>query len=137
VASATVCGFRWTDGSKAWLWVDPCCTFLFAIGVVYVTRQLVYDVMRDLMESSPVDVPVDTLVAELEAVPGVMSVHDMHVWSIGSGKNILTAHVDAADNTEPYELIGQLEEIINARSISHSTVQICSGRLYLHAAKDT
>ena len=60
---------------------------------------------------------------------GVLGVHDMHVWSIGSGKNMLTAHVDAADDTEPYKLIGELEEIINARRIAHSTVQICSGRL--------
>jgi divalent metal cation (Fe/Co/Zn/Cd) transporter len=120
---------RVTGGSERWLWVDPCCTFLFAIGVVYVTKQLVVDIMQDLMERSPDDVPVDTLVAELEALPGVLGVHDMHVWSIGSGKNILTAHVDAADDTEPYRLIGELEEIINARHIAHSTVQICSGRL--------
>ena len=85
-----------TGGSERWLWVDPCCTFLFAVGVVYVTKQLVVDIVSDLMERSPDDVAVEPLVAELEALPGVLGVHDLHVWSIGSGKNILTAHVDAA-----------------------------------------
>jgi Co/Zn/Cd efflux system component len=111
--------------------VDPVCTFIFALGVVIVTKQLVVDLMHDLMEGSPEGIEVDALVAEMEAVPGVTALHDLHVWSIGSGKNILMAHVDAEDDTEPYQLIRVLEGIIHKRNVSHSTVQICSGRLAL------
>lgn len=111
--------------------MDPVCTFIFALGVMYVTKQLVVELMHDLMEGSPEGFEVDALVAEMEAVPGVTSLHDLHVWSIGSGKNILMAHVDAADDTEPYQLIRVLEGIIHKRNVTHSTVQICSGRLAL------
>ena len=47
------------------------CTFLFAIGVVMVTRRLILDIMADIMERSPEDVVIDVLVAEMEAVAGV------------------------------------------------------------------
>ena len=65
---------RWcraTGSSPRWLWVDPVCTFIFAAGVVVVTRRLVVDIMADLMERSPDDVAIDVLIAEMEALPGV------------------------------------------------------------------
>jgi cation diffusion facilitator family transporter len=120
---------RLTDGSSRWLWVDPVCTFAFAFSVVWVTKSLVVDVLNNLMEAAPPDIDLRALLRELESASDVAGVHDMHVWTIGSGKHILTAHVNAEDDAHPYELVQRLEKIISTHGIHHSTVQICSGRV--------
>lgn len=58
---------------------------------------------------------------------GVMEVHDLHVWSLGTGKNMLTAHIDAADNCEQYKVLARIEKVVHEAGVHHSTVQICSG----------
>jgi Co/Zn/Cd efflux system component len=109
--------------------VDPVCTFVFAVSVVWVTKSLVVDVLNDLMEAAPSDIDLQALLQQLESADDVAGVHDMHVWTIGTGKHILTAHVNAEDDAHPYELVQRLEAIISAHGIHHSTVQICSGRV--------
>lgn len=120
---------RYTDADPKWLWVDPACTFIFAISVVWVTKTLIFDIIKDLMEAAPTDVNVDNLVNQVVAVSGVIGVHDLHVWRIGTGKVILTAHIDVQDKSDPYAIIEFVEDVISAAGISHSTVQICSGKI--------
>lgn len=120
---------RYTDSDPKWLWVDPACTFVFAISVVWVTKTLIVDITQDLMEASPNDVDVTGLTVKVSAVPGVTGIHDLHVWRIGTGKVILTAHIDVADKSDPYNVIQCVEEVICSAGISHSTVQICSGKV--------
>lgn len=81
------------------------------------------------MEAVPPDVNVDDLVKHVVAVSGVVGVHDIHVWRIGTGKVILTAHIDVQDKSDPYAIIECVEDVIAAAGISHSTVQICSGKI--------
>jgi cobalt-zinc-cadmium efflux system protein len=60
-------------------------------------------------------------------VEGVMEVHDLHVWALSTGKNMLTAHIDVADNCEAYKVLARVEKIVHEMGVHHSTVQICSG----------
>lgn len=128
--------FRYTDADPKWLWVDPACTFVFAIGVVWVTKTLIFDITNDLMEAAPGDVDLDYLVEQMFEVSGVVGVHDLHVWRIGTGKVILTAHIDVADKSDPYSIIDCVERAISAAGIAHSTVQICSGHMETSIQQD-
>jgi cobalt-zinc-cadmium efflux system protein len=105
--------------------VDPLCTFIFAVSVMWVTKTLIVDVTRDLMEAAPADVDVRELLEAIKGVELVVGVHDLHVWRIGTGKVILTAHIDVESCAEPYRVVQEVEDVIGAHGIAHSTVQIC------------
>jgi cobalt-zinc-cadmium efflux system protein len=70
---------------------------------------------------------VDALfLGEVAGVPGVASVHDLHVWSITSGKASLTAHVvQREDVTNPQALLLEIRQLVASKyDIHHSTIQI-------------
>lgn len=117
---------RYTDSDPKWLWVDPFCTFIFAISVVWVTRTLIVDVTRDLMEAVPSNIDIDALLEKMKCVQGVCGVHDLHVWRIGTGKVILTAHIDVTHKHSSTQVIKDLEDMIGRAGVTHSTVQLCS-----------
>jgi Co/Zn/Cd efflux system component len=123
--SIIYCACRYTDADPKWLWVDPMCTFIFAISVIMVTKNLVVDITRDLMEAVPANIDIGSLLEKMKDVTGVAGVHDLHVWRVGTGKVILTAHADVSGKTPSYEVIRDLENIIARAGIAHSTVQLC------------
>ena len=88
------------------------CTFMFAVGVVWVTKTLIVDVTRDLMEAVPSHIDIPSLLEKMTAVYGVCGVHDLHVWRIGTGKVILTAHADVSSKISPSQVIQDLEDIV-------------------------
>jgi len=50
-----------------------------------------------LLESAPAHASIPAVREQMQALPGVVDVHDLHVWTIGSGSHVLTAHVLLAD----------------------------------------
>lgn len=117
--------FRYTDGDRKWLWVDPMCTFIFAISVIWVTKTLIVDITKDLMEAVPSDINIALLIDKMKGVLGVSGVHDMHVWRIGTGKVMMTAHVDVTSEAPTVQIHADLEDLFIAAGIAHSTVQLC------------
>jgi len=107
-------------------WVDPLLSlFVAAIIVVGVVR-----VMRDatdvLLESVPGDVDAANLSAHISRIPGVVSVHDLHVWSIASGSHALSAHVLLDDRrlSEAQQVLRDIDECVRRHfGIAHLTIQ--------------
>lgn len=70
---------------------DPICTILFTIIAVIVTRKVAKDSIRILMETSPRD--TKDVLKIFRSIPGVMHVHNLHVWTISPGRDSVTAHL--------------------------------------------
>ncbi len=59
------------------------------------------------------------------AVTGVRQVHDLHVWTLTSGRDAMSAHVIVADVRENERLLSALHEILHARfGLNHTTIQL-------------
>ncbi len=107
-------------------WIDPLLSlFVAAIIVVGVAR-----VMRDatdvLLESVPADVDAAALTRQVEAIPGVAGVHDLHVWSIGSGSRALSAHVLLDDRrlSEAADVQREIDGCLRTHfGVDHVTIQ--------------
>lgn len=97
--------------------------------MVWVTKTLIVDVTRDLMEAVPSNVDIEALLEKMKDVAGVCGVHDLHVWRIGTGKVILTAHIDVTSKSSSCQVIKDLEDMIGRAGISHSTVQLCNSSI--------
>eukprot|EP00124_Ichthyophonus_hoferi_P001210 Ihof_evm3s58 gene=Ihof_evmTU3s58 len=73
--------------------VDPICTFLFSVLVLFTTFTLLKDTLNVLMEGTPEGVDPVALTKDLEAIPGVTKAHDLHIWSITVGKPASSIHL--------------------------------------------
>jgi len=79
--------------------LDPICTLIFSVIVVFTTTTLVRDALDILMENVPKHVSLEKLVEALMKLPDVADVHDLHVWNISVGKPALSVHLLAKSTT--------------------------------------
>jgi cobalt-zinc-cadmium efflux system protein len=112
----------WTVG---WRWVDPLASVLIAILVVFSAWELLRGSTAVLMESAPGHIDVDEVRDAILATPGVGAVDDLHVWTITSGLDALSAHVLVCDDREPRVLLTDIRAMLRARfRIGHVTIQV-------------
>ena len=111
-----------------WTWADPVVSIIIAALVAFSSWRLLRETVDVLMESAPAHVDVAQVRSALADVPGVVAVHDLHVWSIGSGTVALAGHVQVADSTSPElraNLLPSLCTMLRDRfGIAHSTIQV-------------
>ena len=77
------------------------------------------------MQAAPTHVDVPELKAALTETPGVVDVHDLHVWTITSGMDSVSCHI-VSDGSRPYDEVLQSvrDVVIEQFSIDHVTIQI-------------
>jgi len=108
-----------------WTVVDPSIAVLISLWVLPRTWKLLREAGHILMEGVPAGVSLDEVRAAILAAPGVLSVHDLHVWSIGSREPALTAHVVAVEDSDVAQLREALVAGLDANfDIGHVTLQI-------------
>ena len=108
-----------------WTWVDSAVAILIGLWVVPRTVTLLKSSINILLEGVPEDVDMDRLKATLLSIPGVKSLHDLHVWSVTSGKSTLTAHlvVDAQAHADEAILPEVRRRLADSFGIHHVTIQ--------------
>lgn len=112
------------DGNKHYLIADPICTFVFSLLVVLTTYKLSRQALAILMEGTPTDIDLGEVEDSLCKLRGVVSIHDLHVWSLTVGKYNLTAHVVCKDN-ETAGILKMAQDILHRKyNIVHSTLQM-------------
>jgi cobalt-zinc-cadmium efflux system protein len=117
-AGALIWAFGWT-------WADPAASLLIGALVVHSAWSLLREAVAVLMEWAPDHVDVPELERALAALPGVLAVHDLHVWTISSGRVSLSGHVVCADDRDPGKLLREVSDLLRDRfGIEHATVQI-------------
>ncbi|HEX2165567.1 MAG TPA: cation diffusion facilitator family transporter [Thermoanaerobaculia bacterium] len=108
-----------------WHWADPVATLAIALLVVWSAWALLREAVGVLMEWAPRHIDVDRVRSTLHQVPGVVDVHDLHVWTITSGLEALSAHVVAAEDRPPPRLLDDIRARLHRRfGIDHVTIQI-------------
>jgi cobalt-zinc-cadmium efflux system protein len=118
-------GLIWGLG---WNLADPLTSILVGLLVIYSAWQLVAESVSVLMENAPLGVDVDEVRDCMARSPGVCSVHDLHVWTITTGLNALSAHVVIEDGRGHAELLTEIRQVLHEHfGIDHITIQIEPG----------
>ena len=108
-----------------WQWADPAASILIALLVVYSAWSLLKEATGVLMESAPAHIDVDTVRDAMAGVRGVLEVHDLHVWTITSGLESLSAHVVVEEGRFDCDLLAEIRTLLHDRfGLHHTTVQI-------------
>lgn len=112
----------WTTG---WTYADPLVGA--AIGVFILPRawRLGRRAVRVLVQAAPADLDVDEVQRSLAGIPGVVDVHDVHVWTLTSAMNVASAHVMTTTDTDAHSVLDVARSTLEERfSISHATIQV-------------
>ena len=108
-----------------WGWADPVASVLIGLLVLYSSWALLRETVGVLMEGVPAHIDVDEVRAAIDVLPGVVSAHDLHVWTITSGMVALSAHVTVRDAGSPGALLSEIRRALHDRfGIHHVTVQV-------------
>jgi cobalt-zinc-cadmium efflux system protein len=102
---------------------DPIASFVVAAILVVGALRLGRDATLVLLEAAPPHLPVETIRLVVAGSPGVVAVHDLHVWTLGAGHDAITVHV-RTDSTDP--TFGQRlsERVRDALGAEYVTVQV-------------
>jgi len=104
---------------------DPIASGLIGLFMVPRTLALIRQAVHVLMEGAPPHLDVREIEQALAAVPGVQAVHDLHVWTLTSGKDALSAHAVVSDAAPTEEIAQALHSLVHERfGIEHATIQI-------------
>ena len=110
-----------------WAWADPLASVVVAILVLISGWRVTKEAIHVLMEGTPTDVSIDRITDTIEKIPGVDNIHDLHVWSITSGKNALSGHV-VIENGLSFEesqlILREIEAAMIKQQITHITIQL-------------
>jgi len=122
VGAMIAAGLIWALG---WYWADPVASALIGLLVIYSAWRLVGEAVQVLMEAAPHGIDVDKIRDAIMGVAGVLETHDLHVWTITSGLESLSAHV-VIDDGQPHELLlTQLRTLLHQQfRIDHLTIQL-------------
>ena len=107
-------------------WIDPVLSLLISGLILWSGFGILRETLNILLEGTPSGVSVDALRHAMEAVPGVVNVHDLHVWSLGSNSRALACHVTIADipPSESVVILARLNhELKDHFHIGHTTIQ--------------
>ena len=104
---------------------DGLAAMIVAVLMVRSGWKLLRDASRVLLEASPKGVDVEVIGRELASAPGVVEVHDLHVWEVTSGFPALSAHVLVRSGDDCHARRHELERILDDRfHIEHTTLQV-------------
>lgn len=107
-----------------WTPVDPLLSMLISGLILASTLRLLRNVVSTLLEAVPDGLSLPEIGQAMAAVPGVASVHDLHIWSLGSRQVALSAHVVVARFEQWPTVLLQLRTLLASRyHIEHSTLQ--------------
>lgn len=107
-----------------WLPIDPILSLVIAGLILVSTVRLLRDTVHVLMEGVPPALELDVIGRALAALPGVESVHDLHVWSITPGQEALSAHLEIRDLRQWPGLLAAATSLVHDRyGIGHVTLQ--------------
>jgi len=121
IAAAVIIYFK-----PEWKIADPICTFLFSVLVLFTTVPIFGDMMRLLLEGTPID-SVDTveLFNAITKIDFVEELHDFHCWELAPDKPIMTAHVVIKNGMSAKLALADLTALVQHDfDIFHSTIQI-------------
>lgn len=107
-----------------WLSADPIASFLTTALIMRGAWSLVKESVDILLESAPAHIDLTAVRAQLEAIPGIESVHDVHVWTVTPSMVSMSAHAIVRDSAAQQHVLEHVHDAMALFGISHVTVQI-------------
>jgi len=113
-----------------WYWVDTVASILIGIVIVTGAWRVLKETIHILNEGAPEGSSAESVEHELQGIPGIISAHDVHVWTIEPGYTVLSAHVVLEDQlvSKTAEVLERIKHTLDSVfGIHHVTIQFECG----------
>jgi cobalt-zinc-cadmium efflux system protein len=108
-----------------WNWADPVASIVIGVLVVYSAWSLLKATVGVLMQAVPGHIDVAAVQGALVSIDGVCDVHDLHVWSVAPGRDVVSAHVTADVDADRVAVMAAVLQVLRERfDLHHSTIQV-------------
>ena len=112
-------------GITDWTWVDPIIGAVIGVFILPRAWQLGREAVRILVQEAPARIDITVLHADLAAIPGVVDVHDLHVWTLTSEMEVASAHIMVKAGTDNHAVLDQARVVLGeGHGVAHATLQI-------------
>lgn len=116
-------------GVLIWKWgltlADPLISVAMCLLIMFSSWQLIRESVNILLEGTPSHIDIRAVVDSMHSVAGVTDVHDLHVWTISSGMDALSAHVTVDDGVAHRTVLESLQQRLRSDfNIGHATIQL-------------
>jgi cobalt-zinc-cadmium efflux system protein len=113
-----------------WLAADPIASLLVTLMIVRGAWLLMRESVDVLLESTPSHISLGAVRAQLEAIPGIESVHDLHIWTVTSGVIAMSAHAIVREPERHQHVLEHVHDAMRLFGIQHVTVQLERREMY-------
>ena len=124
MSAGVICGATTIYFFPSLWWVDPLCTYLFSIIVVFTTIPIVKSCIHVMMEGAPRSFDLDKMRQDIHDVCGedLIDLHDLHVWTISMDKVSMSCHIKSV---KPLKSLSAVTDMCRRKyNIFHTTIQV-------------
>jgi cobalt-zinc-cadmium efflux system protein len=108
-----------------WQGIDAILSLLIGLLIVWSAWDIIKESLNILLEGLPRGLRLNSVISEMGKVAGVIDVHDVHIWTLGTNAHALSCHIQIADMppSESESILKQINEVLCGYHIHHTTVQ--------------
>jgi cobalt-zinc-cadmium efflux system protein len=110
--------------ATGWDPIDPIVAMIIGVWILPRAWRLAASALRVLLQVAPAHVDLDAIRSELMALPGVVDVHDLHVWTLTSEMDVASAHVMVGKDADAHSVLDQARVLLLEHEIAHATIQV-------------
>jgi len=113
---------------KGWLWFDPLISFLIGAIIIFNALRILWDTVNILMQGAPRHINLEQIRRSMLQVEGVKEICDLHIWTLTSHLDMLSAHVIVNNIHQSMEVLKDLQKLLQENyGLEHVTIQIEDG----------
>ena len=108
-----------------WTYIDPILSLALGCLIIYTAWDIAHESLNILLEGLPRGIELEKVTKAMGDVPGVLDVHDLHIWTLGSNAHALCSHVliDDMPHSASEAILKKLAEVCCGLGIHHTTIQ--------------
>lgn len=110
--------------ATGWVQADPLISLLIAVLILSSAWRLVKESTDILLEAAPTHIPLAGVHDGIASIPGVASVHDLHLWTVTSGVIALSCHLVVQNPNDNQRVLEAVQQRLGGMGIKHVTVQM-------------
>jgi cobalt-zinc-cadmium efflux system protein len=110
--------------TTGWDPIDPIVAAVIGVWILPRAWRLAAGALRVLLQVAPAHLDLGAIRSELMALPGVVDVHDLHVWTLTSEMDVASAHVMVTQDADAHGVLDQARVLLLEHDIAHATIQV-------------
>ncbi|MDQ4148638.1 MAG: cation diffusion facilitator family transporter [Actinomycetota bacterium] len=108
-----------------WPYIDPLVGAGIGLWILPRTYRIIKEALRILVQAAPPHLDAYGLEEELSQLEGVEEVHDLHLWTLSSGKEVVSAHIRVSEEADPARVMRDAQALLEGKyGLVHSTLQL-------------